>query len=293
MRKTAIAAVSAIVLAGCGIRRPALIDPALSTLVPGDATAVVGVRAEALRATPFYRKWAASRSFGAPGVDLKNKAWQILVATDGKHTALLARGKFADEGAEPATPAGMTRTQYKGYTLFTGPAEGLAFLNPSTIVAGPADSVRFVLDQRGHGDGPPAALRRQMQAAAARGEVWLAAAGDLGGLAAGAPQTGNLASFAKLLAPVDTLIAAADFKNGVKVSAEAVCRTEEDAKALENALGALLALGRIGIRDQELLHAYEAIKAERQQKTIVLNAALAEEAIDKLLGGISARARGN
>jgi hypothetical protein len=290
MRKTAVCAAFAIALAGCGVRRPALIDPALSTLVPGDATAVLGVRAEALRATPFYRKWAASRSFETPGVDLKNKAWQILAATDGRHTALLARGKFADEGAEPATPAGMTRTRYQGYTLFTGPAEALAFLNPSTIVAGPADSVRFVLDQRGHGDGPSAALRRQMQTAAARGQVWLAAAGGLGGLAA-APQTGNLANFAKLLEPVDTLIAAADFTNGVKVSAEAVCRTEEEAKALENALGALLALGRLGIRDPEMLHAYEAIKAERRQKTITLDAALPEGSVDKLLGDIRAPER--
>jgi hypothetical protein len=273
----------AIALAGCGVRRPPLIDPALATLVPGDTTAVFGVRAEALRATPFYKKWAAGPSPEVPGVDLKNKAWQILVAADGKHTALLARGKFADEGAEPATPAGMTRTRYKGYTVFTGPVESLAFLNPSTIVAGPADSVRFVLDQRGRSDGPPPALRRQMEIAAAKGQVWLAAAGDLGGLADAAPRVGNLAGFAKLLAPVDTLTAAADFTSGVKVSAEAVCRTEEDAKALENALGALLALGRLGIRDPAMLHAYEAIRAERRQKAILLSASLPETAVGKLL----------
>jgi hypothetical protein len=283
MRRTAVCAVIAIVLAGCGVRRPPLIDPALSTLVPGDTTAVFGVRAEALRATPFYRKWGGSPVPEVPGVDLKNKAWQILVAAGGKHTALLARGKFADEGAEPATPAGMARTRYKGYTLFTGPVEALAFLNPSTIVAGPADSVRFVLDQRGRSDGPPPALRTQMQTAASKGQVWLAAAGDLGSLSAAAPRTGNLASFAKLLAPVDTLTAAVDFTAGVKVSAEAVCRTEEDAKALESALGALLALGRLGIRDPDMLRAYEAIKGERRQKALVLNASLPESAVDKLL----------
>lgn len=289
MSKIATGLVLAIALAGCGVRRPVLIDPALSTLVPGDTTAVLGVRAEALRATQFYKKWAGMRSFETPAVDLKNKAWQILVATNGKQTALIARGKFADEGAEPPTPAGFTRERYKGYTMYSGPLEAVAFLNPTTIVAGTPDSVRFVIDQRGRSDGPPAALRKQMETAASRGQVWLAGAGDLGRFAGAAPQSGNLANFAKLLAPVETLVAAADFTTGVKVSAEAVCRTEQDAQALENALGALLALGRLGIRDPDMLRAYEAIKAERRQKTLVLNAALPEDGVDKLFAGSVSR----
>ena len=75
---------------GCGRRTaPSVeIDPALARLVPGDTLALIGVKLDALRATPLYGKWVAPRmnSFA-------KDASELLVVSNGKNTVVFAKGK--------------------------------------------------------------------------------------------------------------------------------------------------------------------------------------------------------
>ena len=103
-------------LSGCGWRRPASvrIDPALATLMPRDTLLLAGIRVEALRATPLYKKIGAEAISGlVSGLDLKN-IWEILAASNGGEMAILARGKFASAGMEPEISLpGASRTAYR------------------------------------------------------------------------------------------------------------------------------------------------------------------------------------
>ena len=89
-----------ILASGCGSRRaPSIrIDPALATLVPSGTVLLAGARLDALRATPLYRKFAAD-ALGPvlAGVDLKD-VWELLAVSNGRETAVLARGRFSSTG---------------------------------------------------------------------------------------------------------------------------------------------------------------------------------------------------
>lgn len=75
---------------GCGPRTPPSveIDPALARLVPGDTLALMGVKVDALRATPLYGKWIAPRLDNLP-----KDVSELLVVSNGKSAAVFAKGK--------------------------------------------------------------------------------------------------------------------------------------------------------------------------------------------------------
>jgi hypothetical protein len=100
--------------AGCGPRKPKSveIDPALAGLVSSEAVALSGVNLRALRTTPHYRQWvvpALARLSGSSRVDLEADATELLAFSDGKGTAIYAKGSRSVTRLDPgqaAKPAG-------------------------------------------------------------------------------------------------------------------------------------------------------------------------------------------
>jgi hypothetical protein len=206
-----------VALVGCGARRPpsVKIDPALATLVPADTVLLAGVKLEALRATPVYKKLGSPAALlGEAGIAL-DKAWEILAVSNGRQTAILARGKFSDTGGlEPRIEIpGATRTEYKGYALTATDSLAVAFMNPSTAVAGRPEAVRAILDQRGQSSGPPQILERQIELIGPQNQIWAVGAGSAA-LEQAAPHSGNLANLATALRLVDSFRIAAEVVAG-------------------------------------------------------------------------------
>jgi hypothetical protein len=91
-----------LALAACKRTTPgALVDPALSTLIPADTTMLVGVRVEDLQKTPIYKKYLADRPVAALddfakqfGIDPRKDIWEVLFISTGKDSLVLARGRF-------------------------------------------------------------------------------------------------------------------------------------------------------------------------------------------------------
>jgi hypothetical protein len=84
--------------AGCGLRQPSSVqvDPALAALVPSDTVSLTGVKLDALRATPLYQKWLApaiARISKQDGVDFQKDVTELLAVSNGKDTAIFAKGK--------------------------------------------------------------------------------------------------------------------------------------------------------------------------------------------------------
>jgi hypothetical protein len=224
---------------GCGARRPASvrIDPALATLVPSDTVLLAGARMDALRATPLYARFAplASAPLGETGLD-PGQVWEILAASNGRRTAILARGKFSDSGLEPrlAMP-GAAHVTYRGYPLTETESLAVAFMNPTTVVAGRPEAVRAVLDERGRASGLPPALERQIERIGPENQIWAAGVGSQE-LAQAAPRGGNLANLGMALRLVESFRIAAQAGDGLRIAATALCRNPDDAQSLSGAL---------------------------------------------------------
>src|SRR5271167_2600324 len=114
------------------------IDPALSTLIPDDATLLVGTRLEALERTPVFQKYLADRKFPQveefakqTGLDPKKDLWELLFVSDGKNNVLLGRGKFANEMEPRLEKEGAKRFGYKGYVLIGNEKTAVVFFSSS------------------------------------------------------------------------------------------------------------------------------------------------------------------
>jgi hypothetical protein len=206
--------------------------------------------------------------------------WEILAASNGRDTAVMARGKFASSGLEPEiSRPGATRTPYKGYTLIGMDGSALVFMNPSTVVAGRPDAVRAVIDQRGSSAGPPQPLAAEIASISPENQVWAAGIGS--GLAEIAPRTGNLGNLATAMKLVDRFRAAADLRNGAAITATALCPSERDAESLSGALNALLGFARLG--NPGLQRISGAIRIEQQQRTVRIEGSIPEDVLESLL----------
>ena len=267
-----------LALCGCGPRRPpsVKIDPALATLVPYDTVLLAGVRMEALRATPLYQSLGSPAALlSGTGLDL-DKVWEILAVSDGRRTAILARGKFSDTGLEPRLDIpGATRTTYKGYAMTATDSLAVAFMNPSTAVAGRPDAVRAILDDRGRSSGPPPTLEKQIELIGPENQIWAVGAGSAE-LAGAAPQTGNLANVATALRLMETFRIAAQAGAGVRIAATARCRNEGDAGSLSGALRFFAMLA--GLKTSSGVH------IESSGVEVRIDADIPPETIEKLAG---------
>ncbi len=281
---------------GCGPARTgaARIDPALAALVPSDTTLLAGVQMEALRATPLWQKYTAGRPLAAfdeftreTGLDLRKDVGEVLIASNGKDTAVMARGKFSPQGIEPRIERpGVTRTPYKGYTLIGGEAGAVVFMNSTTAVAGRASAVRYIIDQRSRSNGPPPALRGLLGGIPMGDQIWLAAAAGFSQLERALPQSGNAANLRKIASMLEGVTAGADLRSGVAVFAAGVCRTDQDAQSLGAALRGLAEIGRLSTPSHqlEMLYVYDAVHIDRQQRTVRVDITLPEGLVEMLIG---------
>jgi hypothetical protein len=180
---------------GCA-RKPSpsvFVDPALATLVPAETVFLAGVRMQQLAATPFFRQYGGrlelvERFKEDTGLDAA-KLWEFLIASDGRTSVTLIRGKFAEHGFEPRLERpGAERFSYKSYILIGDEQNAVVFLNPSTAAAGPAAALRRVVDSRNEATGIPRDLEARISQIPSDQYVWFASIGPPGNL----PVTGDM-----------------------------------------------------------------------------------------------------
>ncbi len=285
MRFLAVAA-ACIALAGCRTApRSVRIDPALATMVPPGAVLLAGIRLDRLRTTPAWEKHLASSPIPmlddagrVAGLDLRRDIWEVLVVSDGAHTAAFARGKFGEQGIEPRISAQAARMAHKGVTVVGSENESIAFLTASTAVAGRRDAVLWAIDQRDSATGPPRELADLIARIPPENQIWAVASGSR------APALGgNAANFTKMLSLSETALAAVHVTTGARLWAELTGRSEQDAIQLNDALGALAGFARLTTRDAALARALESLHIQRRDGHVTITAELAADQLQKLL----------
>lgn len=296
MYKFTIAVVGLVLLVGgCKPKqsaRPLYVDPALLTLVPSDTIMLAGIRMDELQKMPRYQKYFASRELPGvnklikeTGIDPRKDLWQVLVASTGKHTIVMARGKFSEMGMEPhINIEGAERIPYKG-TLLIGRSEGaIAFLNPTTAIAGRVEALTYVIDHR-YETSVPAALKEALTMVPNGVQFWMVALGGQNLASLGIPLEGNLANIGRIYASLQRMMVSADLSHELHIEGKGIAETEQDAKQLATALKGIIGLGRLNTPTDrnDLLRVYDAIKVEQNQRNVTLDAVIPDDLIDKLL----------
>jgi hypothetical protein len=268
------------------------IDPALALLVPETAAALAGVRMEALRATPVYRRYAQAPAWSAfrarTGLDPRTDVWELLFVVEPSATLVLARGRFSPGfgGLEPRLLPGAPRTTYQGYTIIGDERASTVFVNSSTALAGSGSAVRSVLDRRAASCGVPAALESPMRRLAPGAQIWAVAAAPIPALPV--PLEGNWTNLNRILASLDAAWLALTLGDSVEIAAGGACSTAAEAGRLDDALRALAGLARLAAPAGRpgLARLYDSLRIRRAGREVALEAVLPPEVVGEWIAMI-------
>ena len=99
------------------------------------------------------------------------------------------------------------------------------------------------------------------------------------------PKEGNLANLHNLLTALESWTAYADLRSGLKMDANAVYRTEQDAKQIHDALRGLLGLGRLSTPDNapELLRLYDGVRISMEKSNVRASVEISADILEKSL----------
>jgi hypothetical protein len=264
------------------------IDSTLAALVPPDATMLSGVRMEAIRATPLYRKMLAQQALPQlddfarqTGFDPRRDVRELLIASNGNGVLMAARGAFNLRAIE-----GSVKSSYKGYTLYASESRAVGLIDNSTAIAGPLTAVRAAIDRyKARDSARPTELLARARQIPPENQVWSVSNGFENLLTMTIPQQGNAANVGRILRSLENATAAADFRTGVNGYINGLCRSDQDAKNLGDAARGLVGLGRLSVPENqpELLKLWDGIKVDQQQRTVKITIAIPEELVDKLI----------
>ena len=277
----------AVLIPACGSDSGRM-DPLLAQLVPADAVSLFGARMDQIKTTPLYQKLIAQKKllqfdeFAAEtGFDPRRDVRELVVASNGKETIVLARGNFHLSNIQ-----GVAKSNYKGYTLYTRDQAGYSLLDSSTAVAGSLPELRAALDQYKSGNrAATAALLGRAQAIPGQYQVWAVSVGGADFIARNLPQSGNGANFGKIFRSLENTMFEADLRNGLDAVAQGNCRTAKDAKDLGDAARGLVGFGRLSVPENqpELLRLWDGIHVEQKERSLNITAKISQDLVDKLV----------
>ncbi|MEO8096809.1 MAG: hypothetical protein ABI811_03860 [Acidobacteriota bacterium] len=292
-RYAVLFAVTCLTFAGCNKKDAGVIvDPALSTLVPGDTTLLVGIRAEDLMKTALYQKYLADKALGPlddfareTGLDVRSQVWEVLLVSNGKESVVLGRGKFSNE-AEPrlATEAkGAKRMSYKGFTMIGDERTAVLFISPTVAGVGDTAGLRRVVDARDQTNGPPAILATRMKDVPREAAIWSVYAGPPISLPPNAPA--NLGNLTKVLNSIESGSFYMDLRNAISGKATGYTASDQKAKELHDALRGLLGMAKLmgGKDDAKMQRIYDGLRVTQDARNVNLYVEEQEDAIVTLM----------
>jgi len=297
-----IAIALAAVLAGCKKTTPgALVDPALSTLVPADTTMLVGMRVEDLLKTPIYKKYVADRAIEPLdefskefGIDPRKDLWEVLFISDGKESVVLGRGRFPSEPEKRFEREfqGATRTNYKGYFLIGNEETSIMLLGASVAAAGNTAALKRLIDAKSQTNGPPAVLAERMKEIPVTAGFWSVYAGSPISLPAGA--SANMGNMVKVLNSIQSGAFYLDLTSSVSGKATGIGTSDQSAKELHDSLRGMLGLGKLmiakeDVRTQRLL---DGLRVTQDGRNVNIYIEEQEEAISTLVDLITGLEQG-
>ncbi|MCC7153898.1 MAG: hypothetical protein IT161_04930 [Bryobacterales bacterium] len=295
-RMAACAGLAAVLLAGCS-RKPAAnarVDAALAPLIPADSVMLAGIRLDKLKDTPFYKTFVEGRQIPQleefakrTGLDPRRDLWEIVLASNGKSSVALVRGKFGGMfGQEPRFEgSGALRRNYKGYSLQGNQEAVVTFMNASVAVAGPPRSVEAIIDGRDDAKAnPPQALLDMVHQIPGTAQIWMVTTAG-GSLISALPQTGNLSNLARAAASLRQASLFADVSHGLDLKAYGDYPDAATAKQIHDALRGLIGIGRLSTKasQPDMLKFFDSITVTAHDAKVDVSIDAPFEVLEKLI----------
>ncbi len=276
-------------------------DPQLVGLVMPDAQVLAGVNVDQARATPFGQYVLSQVQTSDPefqqlitltGFDPTRDVREVLVASNGstaKHTGLvLARGTFdPDKIASAATAHGAATETYKGVKILEDPQKtnGLAFLDPTIVVAGDLANVKAAIDRQKAPASLPATLAVQVNQWSGVQDAWAISAVPLSALhpPSSAPPVPGLNGQGAFQA-IQSAAGGVKFGNLVVVTAQVQADTPENAKSMGDALKLLASLAQLqAAQNPAVMALTQSLKVDAQGATLNVSVSLPEDQLQQVL----------
>ena len=135
-----------------------------------------------IRATSFSEELKNSprlsefkRGMGLVG---ESDIWEILVASNDSQWVALMRGKFTEMGMEPRIDKPSARREnFNGIPIIGDEKGAVAFLNPTTAIAGSFDAVLQTVERRNANSGVPEPLRKLTEEIPSSNYAWFTSVG--------------------------------------------------------------------------------------------------------------------
>ena len=269
------------------------VDNVLAQMVPDKTTTLIGMRMEQLKSTPLFQKMMSQQQLsqldqfaGESGFDPRRDVRDLLIASNGKETVLLARGTF-----HLKLPATARKTNYHGFVLVPNEGQqsqsGFCILDSTLAAAGSLPALQAALDQYKSGNRNNAAgLLARARTIADNFQFWGVTAGggnfiseNMPGGGAGAPD------FARIFRTLQNVTFEGDLRSGFKGMAEGDCTSAQDAKTLSDAVRGMVGMGRLNTPENQpdLLRLWDGIKVAQTDRKITLTVDIGQDLIDQLL----------
>jgi hypothetical protein len=289
-----VVCIVASIASGCG--KPAatgvFVDPAFVPLLPPDVRVIAGVRIDKIKDTPLYKEHKGELDLpqlnelaARTGLDLKRDIWSLLIASNGKDSMALARGRFTVGELEPKLGAlGARRTSYKTYTLIGDERNSAVFLNPGVAAAGRADSLRALIDRRNADNGGiPADLQQGLSTLPKDNQIYLVSRGIPTELFPSRSEVQSALS--NIVGYVTNITLGVGFDQGAHLTSDLTCVSEQGAKRVNDALRGGIGFARLAVKDKEidLLRLFDSVHIDQQKEQIHVQADLAPDLVETLL----------
>ena len=284
---------TSLILLGAGRARAERVDNVLARMVPADTVALIGMRMEQLKSTPLFQKLVAQGKFPPmdefareSGFDPRRDVRDLLLASNGSQTVLLARGAFHFKAPDKAK-----KFNYHGYVILSnaGPEQahaGFCVLDATLAAAGQLPALEAALDQYKSGKkNNAAALLTRARAIAESYQLWGVTAGRTNLFSENMPGASKGADFGRIFRSLENTLFEADLRTGLKGLAEGYCPSAQDAKSLGDAARGMVGMARLNTPENQpdLLRVWDGVKVEQADRKLTLTVDVGQDLVDQLL----------
>lgn len=279
-----------LAVVGCGSKPPVGLhaDPVLQKYVPTDTTMLAGVEVEKVEQSPLYQRLQGqlnpehvNKVVRQLGFDPRKDVTAVLIASNGRETVALARGKFPVQQLEEKFEQDhMRRSKYKGHDFFDDGKHAVIFLQKDVVAAAEIAGVKRLVDQTG---GISPALQGRLAHLRKDATVWVVSDGGLPLM--GIPLRQNVESaLSNIRGYVTGVTAGAAFDDGAHFQGDVDCISPEGAQRVHDALRGGIGLARLATNDNamELLRLYDSINVDTSGKQVKVSADVAGPLIEKI-----------
>ncbi len=292
-----LALFSCMVLAAGLCEASPRIDNVLIRMVPAGTSGLVGAHMEQITGSALYQKLMAQQKLPQldqfareTGFDPRRDVREILSATTGNGTVLLARGKFnvKDEPIE-----GLKLLRHGQYNIRVFDQSGFCILDSTLAVAGEIPAVEAALDEwKANGSHHAAAqLLKSVETLSPQTPLWGVSTGFAQFLSQNLPRAGNNGiDFSTIFKGIQTTWFSADVTSGFEGSIHCTTANEKDAMNLRDAAKGLIGLGRLSVPENrpELLKFWDGFNVEQDGRSFALNIDVSGDLIDQMVQMLSA-----